>query len=61
MGKSAQEEIMNLEAERDETIEQAQIKALADSNGEVHDLKDELNNQLADEENKISDNMTDRL
>jgi hypothetical protein len=35
---------MNLEAERDETVEQAQIKALADSNGEVHDLKDELNN-----------------
>jgi hypothetical protein len=61
LGNAAQEEIVALEAERDQTVEEAQIKALADSTGDVHTLQNELNDQLADEEDKIGNNMTDRL
>jgi len=61
LGNAAQEEIVALEAERDQAVEQAQIKALADSGGDVHTLQNELNDQLADEEDKIGSNMTDRL
>jgi hypothetical protein len=61
LGKGVQEQLMDLEKERDEKIEAAQCKLVADSEAEVREVQRVVDAQVHEEEKKVEEAMQARM
>jgi hypothetical protein len=61
LNKEERDKIMELERERDEAIQRAQCRVIADSPNEVHDVMANFGEQVAAEEQQIASTMGARL